>query len=285
MSTKTRSVTKLPNELVVEGKAFAKQQMPSDKKSQKLARKTLKRNKGGSPLLFLRDAQTKITELNGHLQKKCPNLRLRLDFVKNLSGTVTRYSRVVGPTTRTRGKRLILCLYKDDSKCISSIEMNVFFGNEFTINSRTDKEEEGKKYNKMLRAVVMLVGGLIPGINHLHSVAENPISAWLLIHNFQVEYDTIGNDDFFNYLRNGNMDINNLSREQIFAFYGCGIRSRAEDIHAYSEGQRRSPSEYADKTQDNLISLNIPFNTHNTNSAMKIFMNSVNTSSSDSIVC
>jgi hypothetical protein len=205
-------------------------------------------------------AQTKITELNGHLQKKCPNLRLRLDFVKNLSGTVTRYSRVVGPTTRARGKRLILCLYKDDSKCISSIEMNVFFGDEFTINSRTEEKEEGKKYNKMLRAVVMLVGGLIPGINHLHSVAENPISAWLLIHNFQVKYNTIGNDDFFNYLRTGNMDENNLSKEQIFAFY-------------------------ADKTQNNLISLNIPFNTHNTNSAMKIFMNSVNTSSSDSIVC
>ena len=249
----------------------------STKKSRNLARKTLKHNKGGSPLLFLRDAQTKITELNGHLQKKCPNLRLRLDFVKNLSGTVTRYSRVVGPTTRARGKRLILCLYKDgcgnaysegrrrspeeyDSKCISSIEMNVFFGDEFTINSRTEEKEEGKKYNKMLRAVVMLVGGLIPGINHLHSVAENRISAWLLIHNFQVKYNTIGNDDFFNYLRTGNMDINNLSKEQIFAFY-------------------------ADKTQNNLISLNIPFNTHNTNSAMKLFMNSVNTSSSDSIAC
>ena len=26
--------------------------------------------------------------------------------------------------------------------------------------------------------------------------------------------------------------------------YGCGIRSGAEDIHAYSEGRRRSPSEY-----------------------------------------
>ena len=26
--------------------------------------------------------------------------------------------------------------------------------------------------------------------------------------------------------------------------FGCGIRSGAEDIHAYSEGRRRSPSEY-----------------------------------------
>ena len=253
MSTKTQQVAKLPNELVVEGRR------PSDKKSQKHARKTLKRNKGGNPLLFLRDAQTKITELNGHLQKKCPNLHLQLDFVKNLSGPITRYSHVVGPTTRARGKRLILCLYKN-STCISSIEMNVFFGDEITINSRTDKEEEGKKYNKMLRAVVMLVGGLIPGINQLHSVAENPISAWLLIHNFQVEYATIGNQDFFDYLKTGNMDVKHLSKEQIFAFY-------------------------ADKTQHNLISIKIPFNTHNTASAMKLFMNSVNPSSSDSIVC
>ena len=66
MSTKTQQVASLPNELVVEGRR------PSDKKSQKHARKTLKRNKGGNPLLFLRDAQTKITELNGHLQKNAP---------------------------------------------------------------------------------------------------------------------------------------------------------------------------------------------------------------------
>ena len=29
-----------------------------------------------------------------------------------------------------------------------------------------------------------------------------------------------------------------------FSKYGCGIRSGAEDIHAYSEGRRKSPSEY-----------------------------------------
>ena len=231
----------------------------STKKSQKHARKTLKRNKGGSPLLFLRDAQTKITELNGHLQKKCPNLRLQLDFVKNLPGPITRYSRVVGPTTRARGKRLILCLY-ENSKCISSIEMNIVFGHEITINSRTDKDKEGKKYNKMLRAVVMLVGGLIPGITQLHSVAENPISAWLLIDNFQVEYGTVGNDDFFKYLKTGNMDVKHLSKEQIFAFY-------------------------ADKTQHNLISLNVSFNSHNTSSAMNLFKTLVKPSSSGVIVC
>ena len=27
----------------------------------------------------------------------------------------------------------------------------------------------------------------------------------------------------------------------------CGIRSRAKDIHAYSEGRRRRPEEYADE--------------------------------------
>ena len=35
---------------------------------------------------------------------------------------------------------------------------------------------------------------------------------------------------------------------------GCGIRSRAEDIHAYSEGQRRSPEEYGDKNVSDPIS-------------------------------
>ena len=256
------------------------------KKSQKRVRKTQKHKKcikrdGGNTRLVLRDAQTKITELNEHLQRKCPNLRLQLDFVKNLTGEIIRYSSVEGPTTRARGARLILCLYKTspvaksplklvvegilpsdkgNSKCISSIEMNVFFDKEIIINSKTDSKEEGKKYNKMLRAVVMIVGGFIPGIKQLHSVAENPISAWLLIDNFKVEYATIGNGEFFDYLKKENIDINHLSRDKIFAFY-------------------------ADKTQHNLISLYVPFNTSNTTSAMKLFMDLVNPSSDNTIVC
>ena len=269
---------------------------------QKRVRKTQKR-KGGNPL-YLKDAQHKIAELNGHLQQKCPHLRLQLDFVKNLPGKITRYSRVDGPTTRARGKRLMLCLYKGDessydrrsvedrrdvgsatfvpygrnlvrpkvvlrnvvktsnSKCISSIEMNIFFDREIIINSRTDKEEEGKKYNKMLRAVVMIVGGFIPGMTQLHSVAENPISAWLLIDNFQVKYATIGNDDFFDYLKQKGMDIDTdkLSKKDVFDFY-------------------------ADKTQHDLISLYVPFTTFNTGSAMNLFMNLVKPFSDDSIVC
>ena len=39
------------------------------------------------------------------------------------------------------------------------------------------------------------------------------------------------------------------------AKYGCGIRSNAEDIHAYSEGLLRRPSEYVPK-------LKIPINPH-----------------------
>ena len=43
--------------------------------------------------------------------------------------------------------------------------------------------------------------------------------------------------------------------------YGCGIRSGAEDIHAYSEGRRRSPSEYENITSqpDQGIQGFIPF--------------------------
>ena len=181
-------------------------------KSRKGGRKTPKRN------IDLSFAQTKITELNYLLHEKCPNLHLHLDFVRNLPGTLTRYTTVVGPTTRARGDRLLLCLYKGN-QCISSIEINLFFHGEITMNSRTERQEEGKKYNKMLRAVVMMVGGLIPGITKLHSVAENPISAWLLVDNFQVEYPPMGNQDFFDYLENINMNEKPLSREQIFDFY------------------------------------------------------------------
>ena len=42
-------------------------------------------------------------------------------------------------------------------------------------------------------------------------------------------------------LRNKNQNkIHLLSKTK----YGCGIRNRVEDNHAYSEGRRRSPEEY-----------------------------------------
>ena len=228
-------------------------------KSRKGGRKTPKRNQGGNPFLDLTVAQTKITELNYLLHEKCPNLHLHLDFVRNLPGTLTRYTTVVGPTTRARGDRLLLCLYKGN-QCISSIEINLFFHGEITMNSRTERQEEGKKYNKMLRAVVMMVGGLIPGITKLHSVAENPISAWLLVDNFQVEYPPMGNQDFFDYLENINMNEKPLSKKQIFDFY-------------------------ADKTQHNLISIKVPFHESNKDSAMKLFVNLTKPSAVDTIVC
>ena len=56
------------------------------------------------------------------------------------------------------------------------------------------------------------------------------------------------------------MDVKHLSKEQIFAFY-------------------------ADKTQHNLISLNVSFNSHNTSSAMNLFKTLVKPSSSGVIVC
>ena len=247
-------------------------------KSRKGGRKTPKRNQGGNPFLDLTVAQTKITELNYLLHEKCPNLHLHLDFVRNLPGTLTQYSTVVGPTTRARGARLLLCLYKGE-QCISSIEINVFFDGEMTINSRTERQEEGKKYNKMLRSVVMIVGGLIPGITKLHSVAENPISAWLLVDNFQVEYPLIGNQDFFDYLRTEVWTKKHFSREQL-VHYLENINMNKKHL-----SKKQIFDFYADKTQQNLISIKVSFNASNTASAMKLFSNLMQPSPDGTIVC
>ena len=240
--------------------------------------KTPKRNKGGNPYLDLTVAQTKIIELNKLLRQKCPTLHLQFDFVKHLPGTLTRYTTVVGPTTRARGARLLLCLYKGN-QCISSIEINLFFHGEITINSRTERQEEGKKYNKMLRAVVMMVGGLIPGITKLHSVAENPISAWLLVDNFQVEYPHIGNQDFFDYLRTEVWTNKHFSREQLVVY----LEHRNMDEEPLTKKQIFDF--YADKTQHNLISIKVPFHESNKDSAMKLFVNLTKPSAVDTIVC
>jgi len=125
--------------------------------------------------LDLRPAQAKVLELTGILQTKCPNLSLHLDYIYNMHPPNNRFAiRVRNPYL------LILCLYNEHG-CISSISIN-FEDESINIDSVTDSNFEGKKYNKLLRSVVILISVLLPvHISRIISVAINPISAYLLI--------------------------------------------------------------------------------------------------------
>ena len=130
----------------------------------------------------------KLEELNHKIKLKCPQLSLVLGKHDELKGEITTYD-----MASLHDQYLILCLYHNEN-CISSIELRLGLQKQVIcvfINSRTKEEFSGRKYNKLLRAVVIILlenetntQGFIIGA--IKSTADNPISALLLIR----DYDT-----------------------------------------------------------------------------------------------
>jgi len=158
-------------------------------------------------LINLARAQDKIMELNQLLQVKCNNLlSLKLDFFYNMTGEVSNFD--------TAPSDIILCLYYHDN-CIASISLK-FKDDTLTLYSKTHERFEGNKFNKLLRAIVIMFGGLITHDSQpfktIKSYAINPISAWLLISNYNVTFD----EEFMNYMQDNSIDmemIKNYMRE------------------------------------------------------------------------
>jgi hypothetical protein len=136
------------------------------------------------PAIDLSAAQHTIDEMNAELDRKCPEFELKLAPFYEYNEPMTRYSEMshicIGCNYYDR-LILALCKPAPSKKCISTIELIISPTGEVSINSKTDTTEEGKKYNKMLRAVLSAVAGKIPDVSHIKSTAINPISAWLLL--------------------------------------------------------------------------------------------------------
>lgn len=79
--------------------------------------------------------------------------------------------------------------------CISSIILGQEDDNVIEIDSKTDKQYRGKKYNKLLRCVSIIIGNLITCNNTknkiIKSYAVSAVSAWLLIGSYDVKLDDI----------------------------------------------------------------------------------------------
>ena len=131
--------------------------------------------------LNLDKAKTKIIELNAFLQQKCSNLSLYLDYVYNhkTDSTLELYERFIeeysdGPYS------LVLCLY-NDNHCISSITITID-GIELSIDSRTHTDYESRKYNILLRSIIIIISKYLSSdITYIKSVAINPASAYILM--------------------------------------------------------------------------------------------------------
>ena len=130
--------------------------------------------------LNIDDLNIKLEELNSKLQEHYPQLNLQLNKGALLSGNKATYMNNIN--------HILLCLYYNGD-CISSITFLVKpERNILEIMSFTHEDMLGRKYNKLLRTVALILSQLIlcdkGDIQYMFSAAENPISVWLLCSNF-----------------------------------------------------------------------------------------------------
>ena len=135
--------------------------------------------------LNLNEAKKKLIELNESLQKKCSNLSLSLDYVYNHNdySTLDLYHSFNNPQSNGPYS-LVLCLYNGEFHCLSSITIEIN-GEELSIDSRTNQYYEARKYNILLRSIIILISEyLSKDIKYIKSFALNPSSAYILMQHF-----------------------------------------------------------------------------------------------------
>ena len=166
------------------------------------------------------NAQNELINLNSSLQQKCNNLNLKLDYLHNFDDNYTKIE-----TFSNGYKYLLLALCNNNiNKCISTIEIILNTEkNIITFNSKTDKDYEGKKYNKLLRSIIIIISRLLmTNVEIIKSDAINPISAWLLLNYFNAVIPTPQeeetNTDFFDFFRNKSINISDINFETLNEF-------------------------------------------------------------------
>jgi len=130
----------------------------------------------------------RIANMNERIHEHCKSLSLKFDHLYNLPGEINSFA---------ESDVLTLCLYyKGD--CVSSIQVVYTFPGTVSIDSKTGNSHQKKGYNKFLRAAVIILCDVLNcnenKISSIRSLAINPISAWVLVENFDVtfkEYDDL----------------------------------------------------------------------------------------------
>jgi hypothetical protein len=158
----------------------------------------------------LTNAKHRIEKLNRMLQRKkgCQDLTIELNYYHSIN---LPNNELIGESNITF-QSLILCLSNSEG-CVSFIILNdVKYKNALVIDSETYTHHENKKYNKLLRCVIIIISELLyPNIDKIESYAINPISAYLLIKYFKgTIYPDINNRLFFKFLEQENIDINEV---------------------------------------------------------------------------
>ena len=125
-----------------------------------------------------------VEELNQKIQNKCNQLKLdvKQQMIDNISS-------------------LLVCLYYEDI-CISQITLNFLRSiNYMEISSKTLDEYTLRKYNKLLRAIIILLSNHIKigdrPLEYIKSDVVNYISAWTLNKEYQITYNDKKYDELF----------------------------------------------------------------------------------------
>ena len=137
---------------------------------------------------YLSKAQSMVNELNVELDRA--GLCLVVDYKMNMKG------KEIAEMEEAALTDLMLCLYlkKNMNKCVSSVEMVEEIDDDdeeeeerpktIVINSMTNEKYEGRKYNKLNRAAVIMIAGRT-GHEFVVSNAVHPSSVWLLLNTFK----------------------------------------------------------------------------------------------------
>jgi hypothetical protein len=163
-------------------------------------------------------AQEKLEELNRELRKKCPELFLKIAPYYEFLQPMYRYGYHIDVTVSGRQYETLILALCNEKECISTIEILINSSSgEISINSKTDPNHEGNKYNKLLRCVLIIVALEIKGFDSLQSASFNPISAWLL-----QKYSNASikpGDKFEEYLKNENVSLADIDQSIIKDYY------------------------------------------------------------------
>jgi hypothetical protein len=134
-----------------------------------------------SKVINLEEAQNKVDKLNERLNETCPNFRISIDYIFGLPNPskIKTYDYLV--SVGNDAVSLLLCLFHDNN-CVSSLIIKIN-DKEVSIDSYTQHIYRGRNYNKLLRAVIIIIAKLLnKKIKYVTSAGANPIST------FQMKY-------------------------------------------------------------------------------------------------
>ena len=221
------------------------------------------------PLLLLNN------KLNNKNKLLCNNDKLKIelyeytDIVNSVLNNIALYDDNSTPD-------FVICLNynnNNENSCISSISCKInreSYSLEFS--SKTEKKFEGKKYNLLLRSVLVILSSYIrvkSGNNYVPiksiiSRAVNPISILLMAKHFRAQ-----NEDLEQYMINNNLKYDELTLSDVDTFYN------EIDFSDMEFDNEEDESKYLKYNEGfgNPILLTININNENIKQAERIFSN------------